>query len=561
MKKTVFTFCLFICLIANGQYYVTTSGNSSNDGLSEANAWSLSHAFATAVAGDIVHIKAGDYGSGNYTISTSGTTSNPITFKGYDTTINDVDTVDGTPRAYTYLDDVDSTTYPTLIGTFTSNKGVGTAIDITGTDIVFENFDIKYYESPFKSSGDRNRIKNVFTYHSGNFNATDVAERPFVNASNGGYQGKGMSFSGDDIEVINCIATDHGAEAIKFSDSDNAYGNGNRVYGGVVANTMDYHYLLAGDALNGTHENIYVERVGTVGNEPDHFGHGIVLKCGTGYTVTGNVIKNSTVINTFLELQFPFVSNNTCENITLIREADFDGFNISGGIMLKNGSHDNNFKNIYIYNSSVWFLDQTDGLAGDVADSSDDNTFENLVIENYKAFSAPIVFGHINDTEPTLSTDNNEFYNCTFSGGAALFKNNSENTGTLLKNCVIDGISALTVSVSGQTTYPINITYEDSNFSNGFTAPSGTNITTYSPLFTGTGVDAEEFELQSGSLLKDAGATITGLTTDFNGDSYLNSPPIGAFEYGGTVAPPIVETELILKQKARRRANNIITTF
>ena len=46
-------------------YYVTTEGKSSNNGKSEQSAWDIEHGFKTAKAGDIIHIKAGNYGSKN----------------------------------------------------------------------------------------------------------------------------------------------------------------------------------------------------------------------------------------------------------------------------------------------------------------------------------------------------------------------------------------------------------------------------------------------------------------------------------------------------------------
>ena len=64
---------------------------SSGDGTS-GNPWTLSQAFASAVAGDIVHIKQdGTYARTTTTdsITTSGTLAQPIVFRGYKTTIND----------------------------------------------------------------------------------------------------------------------------------------------------------------------------------------------------------------------------------------------------------------------------------------------------------------------------------------------------------------------------------------------------------------------------------------------------------------------------------------
>ena len=92
--------CLFSLLLANGAagwlhlapqwaaaagitYYVDPNGNDANDG-SQANPWkSIGHAVDQVVAGDTVQINPGTYSvSQQISITTSGTASNPITFKG-----------------------------------------------------------------------------------------------------------------------------------------------------------------------------------------------------------------------------------------------------------------------------------------------------------------------------------------------------------------------------------------------------------------------------------------------------------------------------------------------
>jgi hypothetical protein len=65
-------------------YYVTTTGNDTNDGtaIDAAHAWrTIQHAADTMIAGDTVNISAGAYGE-LVTMSTSGTEANPITFTG-----------------------------------------------------------------------------------------------------------------------------------------------------------------------------------------------------------------------------------------------------------------------------------------------------------------------------------------------------------------------------------------------------------------------------------------------------------------------------------------------
>jgi len=93
-------FCLFFLLLASGAapclnlahhwaeaagttYYVDVNGNDANDG-SQAAPWeTIGHAVDTVVAGDTVLINPGTYPvSQQISITTSGTASSPITFKG-----------------------------------------------------------------------------------------------------------------------------------------------------------------------------------------------------------------------------------------------------------------------------------------------------------------------------------------------------------------------------------------------------------------------------------------------------------------------------------------------
>lgn len=61
-------------------YYVSTSGNDSNDG-SSSHPWAtFGKAASTAVAGDTVHFSPGTYTSSGESLSNSGTSGSPITF-------------------------------------------------------------------------------------------------------------------------------------------------------------------------------------------------------------------------------------------------------------------------------------------------------------------------------------------------------------------------------------------------------------------------------------------------------------------------------------------------
>lgn len=73
--------------------YVTVAGAGAHDGTSEANAWTLAEAIAAYAAGQRINVKAGTYANTttDRTLGTSGTTTSPIWWRGYNTTIGDID--------------------------------------------------------------------------------------------------------------------------------------------------------------------------------------------------------------------------------------------------------------------------------------------------------------------------------------------------------------------------------------------------------------------------------------------------------------------------------------
>ena len=58
-------------------YFVSVSGSGENNGLSEEKAWSLSFAMRNAAAGDIINVKAGDYGAMQQSMHQDGNRGNP----------------------------------------------------------------------------------------------------------------------------------------------------------------------------------------------------------------------------------------------------------------------------------------------------------------------------------------------------------------------------------------------------------------------------------------------------------------------------------------------------
>lgn len=74
--------------------YASPSGAGLHDGSSEANAWTYLEALNNVSPGDRVNLKAGTYPTvtnNNQNVNTAGTVGNPIHFRGYKTSIGDLD--------------------------------------------------------------------------------------------------------------------------------------------------------------------------------------------------------------------------------------------------------------------------------------------------------------------------------------------------------------------------------------------------------------------------------------------------------------------------------------
>jgi hypothetical protein len=89
--------------MAFNEKYVTVTGGGLHDGSSEANAWTFDEAYANHAAGDRINIKAGTYTLTQImSVWQNGTNTSPISWRGYKTTIGDLDNrpttqlVDGT---------------------------------------------------------------------------------------------------------------------------------------------------------------------------------------------------------------------------------------------------------------------------------------------------------------------------------------------------------------------------------------------------------------------------------------------------------------------------------
>ena len=352
--------------VADG-YYVTVNGKSTNNGLSEASAWNLEHAIEIASAGDVIYVKAGNYGDKELTVKNSGTSGNPIKFIGYTSKPGDLKSFEGS--TFNYGDKLNASKMPLL--DYNSKQGGSdvsrdaTGISLWGNNVELENFQITNYKIAIQSRGKSTVLRNIIMTNLGN-------------QSYNKYEGKGIQHDSSSILIENCFVLNAGAEAISLYNADNSRISYSEVYADNNLNPTDYYFTLLDGTDNSIIENSYAYRK----EELSHGGHGFDIK-GSG---ENNVIRNCKVMGTKIEVNFSGVKNNTFEDIII------EGYSISSSdsrIHVLNGANNNTFKNIYIENVFK-AIDLGNNNSG-ASNSSDlscgyNNTFENIVVNKANRF-------------------------------------------------------------------------------------------------------------------------------------------------------------------------------
>ncbi|MBC8767876.1 right-handed parallel beta-helix repeat-containing protein [Arenibacter sp. BSSL-BM3] len=370
-------------------YYVTATGKSSNKGATEAAAWNIQHAFATAKAGDVVYIKAGNYGSLNLTASNSGTADNPIKFIGYTATAGDLVSKNGS--TFKYGDNLDSNKMPLLTGELSK-----TAITVQSSYVEIENIQITKYGTAIVSSGENVVLRNII--------ATQFGTQTDYNA----YDGRGLMITGDNSLIENVFVLNATAEAIKLYGSNNSRVNYCEVRADNPSNPTDYYFLLTGGTHHSIIENSHAER--TLGLR--HGGHGFDMKDQAEY----NIIRNCVAKYTSFEFNFAGVRYNTLEGCSLFG-ASTEPKDWHANLVIFNGANNNLIKDMLIQDtwSAISWADDDDGYVGPGGDRDEvscgyDNTFDGITIKNTNR-----ILNVGGGTNYAAAAKRNTFRNCDFS--------------------------------------------------------------------------------------------------------------------------------------------------
>ena len=431
-------------------YYVTTNGKSTNSGLSESSAWSLEHAINTATAGDVVYVKAGNYGNLQLVPNSAGTPDKPIKFIGYTSIPGDLNSSNGS--TFRYGDRIDSSRMPLLKGYPTSGR---IALRIQKDYLEIQNFQIQAYSMALVVNGNHVSLKNIITYETG---------PQSVNSGSG----KGIIVYGNNANVEDCFDYNSTSQGITLFGSSNSKVSHCKVYSNNRINPNGYYILLAEGTTNSIVENCIVYR----DKDADvHRGHGLVLKD----LASNNTVRNSFAYNTGIEVNFSGVSYNTFDNVKIYGSYSSDHGEFSSDIRVINGAHDNTFKNIYLEDCryAINFHDFDDGFVGpgsdrDVTKGGDNNKFINVQVNKAKN----IIGATSVEVGKYAYSNNNQFTNCSFNNiSQAPFFSYQTMRNTSFTGCSFANIPDRIIKKEylGGT---IPLTFTDCTFSNiGFAIP------------------------------------------------------------------------------------------
>ncbi|MEL4455494.1 T9SS type A sorting domain-containing protein [Lutimonas vermicola] len=481
-------------------YFVSTDGNNNSAGTNISNPWrTIAYAASQATAGDMVYIKAGDYGDETISVKYSGTASNPIKFIGYKENPGDRPTLNRNQNT-----EFISTEMPFIHTSSKNGSGFG-AID--KKYIIIRNLQVEGYNNSVdiaKSSycivdnvyvrGGKTNINNFPYYKS--------VQNRVINSyvSNGSHNGIYMTGARHLIE--NVYATSKGKP------------------------NMDYYIVIVGGNV-GIGEHI-IRNCEVLRDLSDtHPGHGISLKA-QGREIGYSLVENSIIRNVgmSLEARHSGSRNNVYKDLFITNE----GSNYGKGIQITSAQN-SVFERIFVENKSygIKFLGSTEDP--DAKDAGNNNLIRNCIF-NDNSVNIQV----IEDLDgQNRVPKNNLIANCIFNaaGSMFLFEANEKSQNNAIINSIMNEIksefhknsNAYTFDFSYSNFYSINKSFWSNK------AESGEGNLSKDPEFEN--LPKLDFRLKSSSPLIDKGKRINQVKSDFyrNSRRQGKSSDIGAFEY------------------------------
>ena len=511
-------------------YFVRTSGDDSNDGLSHETAFRTINR-AVLLRAKTIYVEAGDYGIENITFNYKGTATEPVILQGYKTLTDGVpDEIEENYWKWgeygTGLNCVlDPSEMPTLTGNNTIRNNVtpvGRAFR-TNDFLIIKNFQITRFNTGFFNTSSNNLVlKNINVLYAGRLSDA----RGYAIFAQGGLQG---------IDAYNKyinINTAQGISMVRWYGGATLVDNV-KVYNDRAERAPDY-YISNYEGSNNIIKNSLVDKIGGSGGA-----HGIGFKGGDNghlYPTEYNLVTNCVAINMIagVELRHSDVKNNVVRDfLAYSRVTDDYSRNGLNAVVIRDESSGNKIENSTFYRQhrGIYFTDQS-GEQG-VQTPGFDNTFRNILI-----YDSNNAIGTSGKTSVPLSYGN-KFENLTinnvakvfWTNGSLIMNNTNSLTNSTISNCQKLGVTQIVQS-------------NNNYYNNGvfFILPSGTNITEHAPDFINENIG--DFHLRPTSVIKDAGIDIVNSNYDKDGVERIPGKySIGAYDDAipsvGSVGPDV----------------------
>jgi len=482
------------------KYYVSTTGNNSNSGLTLALPWkTITYAASSTcpvIGGDTVYVKAGNYGAEYVSFQKSGVSGKPICYIGYQATPGDSPNLN-----YKIGDALNAAVMPLLNGGDRAASKIG--MNLPGRSyITIKNFQITNYAYGVNTgNASYLTLDNIITMYTGDIVAS--------------YSGRGIQLGswGTSVSsynnISNCVVVNSAAEGLSINGNNNTVTNC-RVYcneglmgSGNNAST-DYYLIVCGN--NNTITGCYTERVGNLA----HYGHGTGVK----YDCLNNTFIGCKSVNMTenFYVRHRGVKYNTFKNCVAVR---------GRGFCIRDGASYNTYENCIADSTTGGIRIQDTSEDGGAQYAGRHNVIKNCIIKNS---SLGVFFDDYDQVSPA---DSNTIVNCTFDNIDYLFYCGRENKNNEIVNCIISNVDNLK---SGS--YALSMNFNYSNFyNNKFATPAGTKNTTANPLYVNA--STQDYHLQATSPCKDLGATLSYITQDYDGNARPQGAgvDIGAYEF------------------------------
>ncbi len=420
---------LFLILTACEQhstYYISTTGDDANSGLSENEAWKTFQHTTTAIKpGDSVFIKAGHYTNNHlYLSSFSGTQQSPITFIGYYQTPGDLFSSNFDPHQVMTPQLPNTSEIPTLDGEFKNDHYSG--IEINNSHYIhLKNIHVTGYRSNISLyMAEHNLLQNIIVSKANDSLA---------------YNGFGLTLNRSNYNTLQYIrAISNQGENISFKLSNYNLLENCQSHGGLPGddkgeNDGTDYYIVIAQSHHNTIRKCLAQRHSSI----EHGGHGIGIKA-KGVDSYQNTIIDSVVrgMSKGFYVNHQQTFDNEFINCAAYGDDTIAGL-ISNGFIVRDGAHDNTFRGCegLQLDHSIAFTDSVED--GGLGQEQNNNLFSDC--EFSQTLQSIIWFGN--------SAHNNVFDNITANSAPRLvsFSNNPHHdwSNNILKDSQLNNVNTL----------------------------------------------------------------------------------------------------------------------